>query len=221
MCEAHATFKGITSGLINGRTSVYHPIAWGWPLICVGFLCFMYGELLGTHPQCFISWENVAIEKFFYFNTLTFLLTLSFEIIILFNVVRVQSHNKETVMYLKDQVKGLVVTSALMVTLWSWKMIGWLSYYKDPTLDLTNPTPFFHIYNGWFGVVLFLTLGMWSKRFRIGLNSQAEEKKRMMQEKKDQLAGKKGDKYEETSEDQPLGSPVDGKSLAGTAPTSP
>merc|ERR1719384_2099580 len=35
MCEAHATFKGITSGLINGRTSVYLPIAWGGPLICV------------------------------------------------------------------------------------------------------------------------------------------------------------------------------------------
>ena len=221
MCEAHATFKGVTSGLINGRTSVYHPIAWGAPLICVGFLCFMYGELLGTHPNCFISWENIAIEKFFYYNTVCFLLTGGFTVIILFNVMRVQSHNKETVMYLSDQVKGLVLTSVLMVLLWAYCTLGWLSYYKNPARDFPNTMPLFQIVNGWFGVVLFLTLGMWSKRFRIGLNSQAEEKKRMMQEKKDQLAGKKGDKYEETSEDQPLGSPVDGKSLAGTAPTSP
>jgi len=221
MCEAHATFKGITCGLINGRTSVYHPIAWGMPLICVGFLCFMYGELLGTHPNCFISWENVAIEKFFYYNTVCFMLTLGFTLVILFNVMRVQSHNKETVMYLADQVKGLIVTSILMALLWAYCTLGWLSYYKNPARDFPNTMPLFQIINGWFGVILFLTLGWWSKRFRIGLNSQAEEKKRMMQEKRDKLAGKGGEKYEENDDDQPLGSPVDGKSLAGTAPTSP
>merc|ERR1719394_1281606 len=178
MCEAHATFKGITSGLINGRTSVYHPISWGGPLICLGALCLAFGNKLGTHPQCMISWENVVVAPFFYFNTLTFLLTFYFEFIIVLNVVRVQSHNKETVMYLKDQVKGLILTSVLMATLWSWKMIGWLSYYKDPTMDISNPAPLFHIYNGWFGVILFLTLGMWSKRFKIGLRAQADEKKK-------------------------------------------
>jgi len=221
MCEAHATFKGITCGLINGRTSVYHPIAWGMPLICVGFLCFMYGELLGTHPNCFISWENVAIEKFFYYNTICFILNFGFTIIIVFNVMRVQSHNKETVMYLSDQVKGLNLTSALLGLLWNYGSLGWLSYYKNPMRNFPNTMPLFQIFNGWFGVVLFLTLGMWSKRFRIGLNSQAEEKKRMMQEKRDKLAGKSSEKYEENAEEKPLGSPVDGKSLAGTAPTSP
>jgi len=221
MCEAHATFKGITCGLINGRTSVYHPIAWGMPLICVGFLCFMYGELLGTDPNCFISWENIAIEKFFYYNTVCFLLTFGFTVVIVFNVMTVQSHNKETVMYLSDQVKGLVLTSFLMFLLWSYCTLGWLSYYKNPERDFPNTMPLFQIFNGWFGVILFCTLGMWSKRFRIGLNSQAEEKKRMMQEKRDALAGKSGEKYEENADEAPLGSPVDGKSLAGTAPTSP
>ena len=43
----------------------------------------------------------------------------------------------------------------------------------------------------------------------------------MMQEKRDKLAGKSSEKYEEDAEEKPLGSPVDGKSLAGTAPTSP
>ena len=215
MCEAHATFKGITAGLINGRTSVYHPIAWGGPLICLGFLCFMYGELLGTDPSCFVSWENVVIEKFFYYNTLTILITAYFEIIIMFNVVRVQSHNKETVMYLKDQVNGLGLTSFLMALLWSYKMLGWLSYYKDPTVELPNMMPLFQIFNGWFGVIMFLTLGMWSKRFRIGLRSQAEEKKRMMQEK----SGKPGG--EENLEEKPLGSPEDGATPAASSPTSP
>merc|ERR1711874_319526 len=120
-----------------------------------------------------------------------------------------------------DQVKGLVLTSALMIVLWSYCTLGWLSYYKNPERDFPNMMPLFQIFNGWFGVILFLTLGMWSKRFRIGLNSQAEEKKRMMQEKRDKLAGKSSEKYEEDGEEKPLGSPADGKSLAGTAPTTP
>ena len=66
MCEAHATFKGITSGLINGRTSVYHPISWGGPMWCLGALCLAYGDKLGTHPQCMISWENVVVAPFLF-----------------------------------------------------------------------------------------------------------------------------------------------------------
>merc|ERR1712115_604935 len=148
---------------------------------------------------------------------------MGFEFIIVLNVVRVQSHNKETVMYLKDQVKGLILTSVLMATLWSWKVIGWLSYYKDPTMDISNPAPLFHIYNGWFGVILFLTLGMWSKRFRLGFMAQAEEKKKM-EEKKKAMIGDKAADTESTEDTQPLGSPEDGKSVhddPDTAPDSP
>lgn len=206
MCEAHATFKGITAGLINGRTSVYHPIAWGLPLICVGFLCQQYGELLGTHPNCFVSWENEVVEKFFYFNGLIFCITGSFCIVIISNIVRVQSHNRETVQYLKDQVKGHLLICGLMAIVWI--PLGWLSYIKNPERNLPSMMPLFQVLNGWFGVILFLALGVWSKRFMLGLNAQAEEKKRMMEEKKRKMAG-----GGETDAD-PLGSPEDGKSLA-------
>ena len=83
------------------------------PLICVGFLCFMYGELLGTHPNCFISWENVAIERFFYYNTIYFILDFGFTIIVVVNVMRVQSYIKETVKYLSDRLKGLNLSGLL------------------------------------------------------------------------------------------------------------
>ena len=218
MCEAHATFKGITSGLINGRTSVYHPIAWGGPLICLGALCFFYGELLGTHPNCFVSWENGPVAIFFFYNLFTFLMTIGFEVIILFNVVRVQSHNKETVMYLKDQVKGLVVTSFLMIILWGVPSIGYFSYFKDETLDMTNPAPLFHILNGWFGVIMFLTLGMWSKRFRIGLRSQAEEKKKMMLMKQGENYAEDQEALQKTDEDtisHSTASPVSSRPSSG------
>merc|ERR1712037_286669 len=199
------TYKGITAGLINGRTSVYHPIAWGLPLICVGFLCHQYGELLGTHPNCFVSWENVVVEKFFYYNFLIFCCTLAFDLVVCLNVVRVQSHNKETVEYLKDQVKGLLLISFLLAIIWL--PLGWVSYVKNPERNMPNMMPLFQIFNGWFGVILFLALGMWSKRFKIALNAQAEEKKRMMEEKKKKMGGgAEGDT-------EPLGSPEDTHSL--------
>ena len=116
-------------------------------------------------------------------------------------------------MYLKDQVKGLLTTSVLLMTLWCWKCLGWLTYYKDDTLDMPNPTPLFHIYNGWFGVILFLTLGIWSKRFMIGLRSQAEEKKNKLNKKKQEDA--------QQEDEAPLGSPEDGASPVTSSPASP
>jgi len=177
MCETHATFKGITSGLINGRTSVYHPIAWGMPLICIGFICVTSGDVLGTHPNCFISWEKPPIQIFFLYNIPTFILTFIFTTIILFNLMRVQSHNKDTVMYLRDQVKGMVATSVGMMILWCYGSIGYFSYMKTSDMDVINMMPLFQVLNGWFGVIMFLFLGMWSKRFRRALSSQAEEKR--------------------------------------------
>merc|ERR1712098_522167 len=68
--------------------------------------------------------------------------------------------------------------------------------------------------------IMFFTLGMWSKRFRIGLRSQAEEKKRLMQEKTGKLKGNYGEEYAQDDEN-PLGSPEDGASPVASSPTSP
>lgn len=181
MCETHATFKGITAGLINGRTSIYHPFAWGMPLICIGFITFFQGDLLGTHPTCFISWEKTPIMLYFAYNGLCFVITLIYTLIIIFNMMKVQSHNKDTVMYLKDQIKGMFAASLLMFVLWCYGTIGYFSYMKTNDMDVVNLMPLFQIFNGWFGVLLFLVLGMWSKRFRQGLSSQAEEKRRQLE----------------------------------------
>merc|ERR1719400_1427199 len=79
----------------------------------------------------------------------------------------------------------------------------------NPERDLPNMMPLFQIFNGWFGVILFLALGMWSKRFKIALNAQAEEKKRMMEEKKKKMGGGEA----EGGDTEPLGSPEDTHSL--------
>merc|ERR1712102_4599 len=48
---------------------------------------------------------------------------------------------------------------------------------KTNDMDVMNMMPGFQIINGWFGVYMFLCLGVWSKRFRIGVNNKAEEEK--------------------------------------------
>ena len=51
MLEAHANFKGITSGIISGRAKIYHPFAYGTPLIPLGVLFLAFADDLGLDPR--------------------------------------------------------------------------------------------------------------------------------------------------------------------------
>jgi len=188
LCEAHATFRGITLGLINGRTSVYHPIAWGMPLICIGFLCITYGQVLGTDPNCFISWEKAPLEIFFLYNSFCFAITAVFNFIIIFNMMRVQSRNRDTVLYLKNQLIGHLINSFLLILVWSYGTLGSLAYLRTQDSSMIDLMPQFQIVNGWFGVILFIVLGLLSKRFRKGLSSQAEDKKKKLEAMKNKYS---------------------------------
>ena len=81
-------------------------------------------------------------------------------------------------MYLKDQVKGMIATSIGMMVLWSYGTIGYFSYMKTNDMDVINMMPMFQILNGWFGVFMFFFLGVWSRRFRLGVNNKAEEERK-------------------------------------------
>lgn len=177
-CETHATFKGVTAGIIGGRSSIYHPFAWGIPLITIGFFMVFFGQLLGTHPTCFISWERPVIQTWFILNSICFLFTIIFTVITIFNVMKVQSHSRDTASYLKDQIKGMIATSIGMMLLWSFGTIGYFSYMKTNDMDVINMMPMFQVLNGWFGVFMFFFLGVWSKRFRLGVSNKAEEEKK-------------------------------------------
>lgn len=92
---------------------------------------------------------------------------------------------------------------------------------RNPELELPNLMPLFQIINGWFGVILFLLLGVWSKRFMVGLHSQAAEKREKLQKMKEIKGG--GTKYEDSvaSDKVALGSPDDANSKPSTAAPSP
>merc|ERR1712200_392651 len=91
-------------------------------------------------------------------------------------------------------------------------------------VDIVNLMPLFHVLNGWFGVVLFLLLGMWSKRFRLALTSQAEEKRKRLQAKymdDEDEAGDESIASPSTAQTSPASSrPASSTSKAGSRPAS-
>ena len=55
--ECLAYFRAITRGVIGGLAKAYACLGWGIPVILLGLTWFLYGNDIGTDPECFIGWE--------------------------------------------------------------------------------------------------------------------------------------------------------------------
>ena len=66
--ESWAMFRAVTVGIIGGKTWAYIPIGWGAGFIGLGLTWVLYGNDVGTDPNCFIGWENETKLPFFYMN---------------------------------------------------------------------------------------------------------------------------------------------------------
>ena len=64
-CEGHACFKAITSGIIDGKSGAYLPLAWGMPMIALGANIFMSLMSFGDDPRCWVGWDNIVKWQFF------------------------------------------------------------------------------------------------------------------------------------------------------------
>ena len=64
-CESHACFKAITSGIIDGKSGAYLPLAWGIPMISLGVNIFLSLMLMGDEPKCWVGWDNLVKWQFF------------------------------------------------------------------------------------------------------------------------------------------------------------
>ena len=63
--EAHAVFKAITGGIIDGRASAYLGLGWGTPMIALGYNIYTSIMSFGDDPKCFVGWDNVVKWQFF------------------------------------------------------------------------------------------------------------------------------------------------------------
>ena len=53
VCEAHAIFKALTSGIISGRAKIYVPFGYGTPITIIGVLFLLFANELGNFSFIF------------------------------------------------------------------------------------------------------------------------------------------------------------------------
>ena len=176
LLEAHATFKAFTSGIISGRTKVYFPFGYGTPVLPLGVLFLVYHDDFGIDPRCFVAWNYWAKFIYLMYNNVMALGACVFAIIIIFNLSRPQTKRKNVVADLTSQARGLVVVCFLKLVLWLFATFTYLHHQES---DWPDPYCPFSVFLGWFGFVMFLLLGVGSKKFRYGLMGERRVKKEL------------------------------------------
>merc|ERR1719228_2574239 len=143
------------------------PIGWGAGLIGLGVTWFLYGHDVGTDPDVFIGWENETKMPFFYMNYLALWTGLVLSAVVIFNASTPQTRKEDVVEDLQVQGQGLAITNFLFVMVW---VFAYPAYIKFPRKEMRDFYPVFTLFNAWMGLVIFIFLGLSSKRFRFVLS---------------------------------------------------
>jgi len=176
--EAFAEFRAITAGIIGGKTWAYIPLGYAAGFIGLGVTWFLYGKDVGTDPDVFIGWENETKMPFFIMNDTALWVGLLLSVIVIFNSSTPQTRKEDIVEDLQVQGQGLAITNFLFCMVWTF---AYPAYVKFPGMELPNFYPAFTLFNAWMGLVIFIFLGLSSKRFRFVLSRW---KKKCMAKKK-------------------------------------
>jgi len=176
--EAFAEFRAITGGIIGGKTWAYIPLGWASGFIGLGLTWFMYGSDIGTDPDVFIGWENETKMPFFYMNFTALYVGMLLSCVVIFNSSTPQTRKEDVVEDLQVQGQGLAITNFLFCMVWTF---AYPAYIKFPGQELPDFYPVFTLFNAWMGLVIFIFLGLSSKRFRFVLSRW---RKKCMEKKK-------------------------------------
>ena len=167
LMEAFAEFRAITAGIIGGKTMAYIPIGWGMGFIGLGVTWFLHGGDIGTDPDVFIGWENETKMPFFYLNYLALWTGLAFSAVVLLNGSAPQTRKEDVVEDLQVQGQGLAITNFFFVMVW---LFAYPAYIKFKNEEMRDFYPVFTLFNAWMGLIIFVFLGLSSKRFRYVLS---------------------------------------------------
>lgn len=161
--ESFATLRATTKGIIGGYISAYVSFSYGLPFINMGLTMFLYGEDYGKDPRCFIGWENST--KFVFFYHILIMVSVAFVLclIVIVNLTTPQTRRESIIDQLASQGRGMVITVFIWTITW---YFGYPTYIRYPDHELPDFYPIFIILFSWFGVVMFIFLGLTSARFR-------------------------------------------------------
>ena len=148
----------------GGKTSAYIPIGWGAGLLGLGITWLLYGHDVGTDPDVFIGWENETKMPFFIMNYFALWTGLVLSAVVIFNASTPQTRKEDVVEDLQVQGQGLAITNFLFVMVW---VFAYPAYIKFPGKEMRDFYPVFTLFNAWMGLIIFIFLGLSSKRFRL------------------------------------------------------
>jgi len=168
-CEAHATFKAFTSGIISARNKVYYPFGYGTPFIPLGILLIFFNDHLGTEPRCFIAWDVMTKVVFFIYLLVVVIIAVTFSVVVWFNVTKPQTKRRNVIPDLHAQAKGTMAATGCMLVFWSFAAYN---YIRPQQSELPDLYCIFSIILGWMGLLLFFFYGVMSQRFRKGISGQ-------------------------------------------------
>ena len=148
----------------GGKTSAYIPIGWGAGLLGLGVTWLLHGHDVGTDPDVFIGWENETKMPFFIMNYFALWTGLVLSAVVIFNASTPQTRKEDVVEDLQVQGQGLAITNFLFVMVW---VFAYPAYIKFPGKEMRDFYPVFTLFNAWMGLIIFIFLGLSSKRFRL------------------------------------------------------
>ena len=193
-CEAHATFKAFTAGIISARNKVYYPFGYGTPFIPLGVLMIFFNDNLGTEPRCFIAWDEMTKVVFFLYLLVVTIIGVTFAIVVRFNMTKPQTKRRNVIPDLDSQAKGMIAATISMLLFWSF---GAYNYVRPQQSELPDLYCIFSLILGWLGLLMFCFYGVMSQRFRKGISGQYAK---YQQDLRVAMSGKKRDTEDATSE---------------------
>ncbi|XP_068212714.1 adhesion G-protein coupled receptor D1-like [Palaemon carinicauda] len=178
----HAGFKATTRGIIAGQLQSYGLVSFGVTLIVIGIsLCFFIHDL-GTDPRCFVAWFNSTKLLLFFFPVIVCLgVSLFFACVILFNV----NHSKKLNMVIQTAFSSFISGSTIVMIYFvcTW-IIGVFSYIRIND-GYSGLYPIFQIMNSLMGVVVLISIGFLSSKFRGVLTNASKRRGEILQKMKD------------------------------------
>ncbi len=144
---------------------MYAPFGYGTPFFPLGLLFLFWPDDLGVDPRCFVGWNMDAKMVYLLYNVGICFLGCIFAVIIIFNIARPQTKRRGLIKDLNSQAKGTVVICFSKLIFW---ILATLTYTFNQESDHNDPYCLFVILLGWFGVWIFIVIGVGSQKWRAG-----------------------------------------------------
>jgi len=159
---------------------VYLPLAWGVPLIALGYNIYTSLMDMGKDPKCVVGWETGVKWNFF----LPLLTGASIGLILMSIVLC----NLATPAIRKNSILEEVGSVSLGMTgMTVYYSLTWatapLAYINFPDVSIPDFYPCFQVMNSWMGILVFLLLGLCSTRFRVVLAGTVLNRKNLIMER--------------------------------------